>query len=454
MTHPMDRAADRTTNAASGTASSVDRQLTRSVRRHLLAALLVSVLLVGGFGGFAALARISGAVVAPATVVVESNVRRIQHQEGGIVREIAVENGDRVAAGDLLVRLDDTVTRANLAVVSRQLVDLYAQEARLVAERDGLDVATFNERARGLADDDQLALVEESQTSLMQARRNSIAGRKDQLAEQIVQYRSQIEGLDSQLSAKGEEIALIEDELVDLTALLEKRLVARARVTALQRDRTRLQGEHGGLVAKIAEINEAISERRILMLQIDEQSRAEVLEQLQDTRARIARLEEQKIAAEDQLRRVEIRSPHAGTVHQLAVHTVGGVVASGETLMLIVPQGDLLVIEAQVQPRDIAQIVPGQQARVRFPGFDQRTTPELAAHVRTISADLARDAVTGARYYIVRLVIPDEELSRLDGGLLVPGMPAEAFITTEERTILSYLVRPVTDQIAHALRER
>ncbi len=195
-------------------------------------------------------------------------------------------------------------------------------------------------------------------------------------------------------------------------------------MTALQRDRTRLKGEHGGLVAKIAEVNEAISERRILMLQIDEQSRAEVLEQLQDTRARIARLEEQKIAAEDQLRRVEIRSPQAGTVHQLAVHTIGGVVGQGETLMLIVPKGDLLVIEAQVQPRDIAQIVPGQEARVRFPGFDQRTTPELAARVRTISADLARDNVTGARYFVARLFIPDEELARLDGELLVPGMPA------------------------------
>ena len=436
------------------TSPSIDRQLTRSVRRHLLASLLVAALLLGGFGGWAAMARISGAVVAPATVVVETNVRRIQHQEGGIVREIAVQNGDRVASGDLLVRLDDTVTRANLAVVTRQLVDLYAQEARLVAERDESEEIAFNDRARGLVDDDQLGLVEDSQKSLMDARRKSVTGRKDQLAEQIVQYRRQIEGLDAQLSAKGEEIELIEDELKDLMGLLEKRLVARARVTALQRDRTRLKGEHGGLVAKIAEVNEAISERRILMLQIDEQSRAEVLEQLQDTRARIARLEEQKIAAEDQLRRVEIRSPQAGTVHQLAVHTIGGVVGQGETLMLIVPKGDLLVIEAQVQPRDIAQIVPGQEARVRFPGFDQRTTPELAARVRTISADLARDNVTGARYFVARLFIPDEELARLDGELLVPGMPAEAFITTQERTVLSYLVRPVTDQIAHAMRER
>ena len=434
--------------------ASIDRHLTRSVRRHLFASLLVAVLLLGGFGGWAAMARISGAVVAPATVVVETNVRRIQHQEGGIVREIAVQNGDRVASGDLLVRLDDTVTRANLAVVTRQLVDLYAQEARLVAERDERAEIVFNDRARGLVDEDQLALVEDSQKSLMDARRKSVTGRKDQLGEQIVQYRRQIEGLDAQLSAKGEEIALIEDELKDLTALLEKRLVSRARVTALQRDRTRLKGEHGGLVAKIAEVNEAISERRILMLQIDEQSRAEVLEQLQDTRARIARLEEQKIAAEDQLRRVEIRSPQAGTVHQLAVHTIGGVVGQGETLMLIVPQGDLLVIEAQVQPRDIAQLAPGQEARVRFPGFDQRTTPELAARVQTISADLTRDNVTGARYFVARLVIPDEELSRLDGELLVPGMPAEAFITTQERTVLSYLVRPVTDQIAHAMRER
>ncbi len=428
-----------------------DRMLTRSIRRHLLMALVLAFLLVGGVGAWAALTEISGAVVASGTVVVESNVKDVQHREGGIVKEVLVRDGDSVAAGDLLVRLDDTVTRANLAVITRQLVELGARQARLVAEQTGEEEADFS---TGGYDGPGRAEIEESQQALFAARRSTLAGRKQQLGEQIVQFERQIEGFAAQRDGKSDEIRLIEDELRDLEDLLAKKLIARNRVTALRRDRARLVGERGGYIAQIAQAREAMSERRIQVLQLDDERRAEVLQELQEVRARIAQLEEQKIAAEDQLSRIEIRAPRGGYVHQLAVHTIGGVVAPGETVMRVVPQTDQLVIEARVPPVSIDQIGAGQKARVRFPSFDQRVTPEVLAHLASIAPDLSRDERTGTDYYTARLTIDEGELAKLDGKALLPGMPVEVFVETQERTVLSYLVKPLGDQIAHAMRER
>lgn len=435
-------------------AAAVDQQLANSVTRHFWGLLSLAALVLGGLGVGMALATISGAVVASGTVVVETNVKQVQHREGGIVREIYVRNGDHVEAGQQLVRLDDTVTKANLAVVSTQLLDLYAQEARLLAERDGAETITFSTRASAIGGREEIKLTQEGQINLLNARRASLGGRKDQLAEQITQFERQIDGLDAQQIAKEAEIALIDTELADLTGLLEKGLVSKPRVIALRRERTRLEGERGELISRIAQVREGISERRIQILQLDDEMQASVLEQLQDVRLRIAGLEEQKIAAEDELQRIVLLAPQSGFVHQLAVHTIGGVIAPGEVIMLIVPQGDLLVIEAQVQPKDISQITAGQTARIRFPSFDQRTTPDLTASVQTISADLQRDDVTGHAFYAVRLAIPDSDLTKLDGKRLVPGMPAETFVETGDRTILSYLMKPLYDQISHAMREK
>ncbi|WP_153772291.1 HlyD family type I secretion periplasmic adaptor subunit [Labrenzia sp. CE80] len=427
-----------------------DAHLKRTVRVHLFAVLLISLTVVVGLGGWLAVARISGAVVTSGTVVVESNIKQVQHQEGGIVREIKVHDGDLVEAGELLLRLDDTVTRANLAVITKQLAELEAQEKRLLAERDGGTAIAFN----GPDGTRSLTEVEMGQKLLFEARRNSLSGQRQQLSEQITQLDRQIEGLAAQLNAKAQEIELIDLELVDLYALLAKQLVSKSRVTSLRREKTRLRGEHGSLIAQIAQAREAISEREIQTLQIDETFRAEVLEQLQEVRSELARLAEQHIAAEDQLQRVDLRAPQTGYVHQLAVHTIGGVVAAGQPVMLVVPREDKLIVEAQVRPVDIDQLGPGQQARVRFPSFDQRTTPELNAHLLTISADLTEDERTGLSYYTARLAIDEAELSKLNGAVLVPGMPVEAFMTTQVRSVLSYLIKPVVDQITHAMRER
>lgn len=424
-----------------------DRVLKTSVRKHVLAASFVALIVAGGIGGWATFAEISGAVVSSGTVVVESSTKQVQHREGGIVKEISVKNGDVVQAGDLLIRLDDTVTRANLAVITKQLRELHAQETRLVAERDDVKVLNFGEGV-------EVGHVEQGQVQLMEARRESVAGRKNQLEEQIRQFDKQIEGLSAQIEAKDVEISLIDEELVDLSNLLGKNLVSKSRVTALRRERARLHGEYGEFVSQIARSQQAISERRVQILQIEDSYRAEVLEQLQNVRSEIARLQEQKIAAEDELTRVDIRAPQTGYVHQLAVHTIGGVVAPGETVMVIVPREDQLIVETQVRPVDIDQLGTGQKAKVRFPSFDQRTTPELTAELLTVSADLIVDERSGVSYYVARLIIPDSELDKLEGKGLVPGMPVEAFMKTQDRTVLSYLIKPVTDQIAHAMRER
>lgn len=434
---------------SSSTSTNADDMLRHTVRNHMLFALLLTIVIIGGIGGWAAFTEISGAVVSSGTIVVESNIKQVQHREGGIVRDIRVKNGDVVEAGDLLIRLDDTVTRANLAVITKQLTDLTAQELRLAAERDDLRAIEWPEqRVASLGD------VERGQQLLLEARQNSKEGRKNQLEEQIRQFNKQTEGLEAQVAAKTSEIELIGEELGDLGGLLDKQLVSKSRVTALRREKARLDGEYGDLIAQIARTREAISERHIQILQIEETYRAEVLENLQEVRSRIAQLEEQKIAAEDELTRVDILAPRNGYVHQLAVHTIGGVIAPGETIMQIVPREDQLIVETQVRPVDIDQMSPGQHARVRFPSFDQRTTPELNAELLTISADLNQDERTGMSFYVARLVIDESELTKLGDQALVPGMPVETFLQTGDRTVLSYLVKPIRDQIAHALRER
>lgn len=424
-----------------------------SLRRHLLVAGAVVVLLAGGLGAWAGLAKISSAVVANGVVVVESNVKRVQHREGGIVREIRAGNGDLVAAGDLLLRLDDTVTRASLAIVSTQLDELHAQAARLVAERDDVTDISFPEALMRRAGEPAIRAAISGQQALLKARRASLKGRKEQLREQIGQFEKQVEGLEVQQVSKEQEIELNARELGDLETLFAKALIPASRIYALRRDRARLVGERGGFIAQIAQAREAISERRIQILQIEEDVRAEVLQQLQDTRSQIAQLTERENAARDELRRVDIRAPRSGYVHQLAVHTVGGVIGPGETAMLIVPREDLLIIEARIEPMDVDRLSRDQPVVVRFPNFNLQTTPELEARVLSVSADLEIDRATGLSYYTARLALGDGEKEKLGGNVIVPGMPVEAFIVAGDRTVLSYLLKPLADQIRHAFRE-
>ncbi|MEZ5841817.1 MAG: HlyD family type I secretion periplasmic adaptor subunit [Hyphomicrobiales bacterium] len=422
----------------------------RDIERHLRIALVVIAALVIGVGGWAAFTDIAGAIISSGTVVVESSSKSIQHPDGGVVDSIAVREGDRVAAGDLLLSLDATLVRANLAIIEKQLDELAAEEARLVAERDNSDTLVVPALLAGREEAPEVARILVSQRDLLSARRSAQSERRAQLGEQISQLSREIEGLESQATAKATEIDLIDRELVDLEKLLQKRLVVTARVNEMKRNRTRLDGERGSLISDIARARGTISEREIQLVQLDEEYRADVLTKLQEARRQLAQLLEQKVAAEDRLKRIEIRSPQNGIVHELAVHTVGGVVSPGETLMMVVPDADTLVIDGRISPNDIDQVHVGQAARVRFSGLDRRSTPELDAHVINVAADLTEDRKTGARYYQIRLDLPAGEIARLGASKIVPGMPAEVFIATGERSALSYLVKPLTDQMARA----
>lgn len=447
-----------------------DGPIAASLRRHLLFAGAVCLLLIGGLGGWSATASISGAIIAPGTVTVKGHSKKIQHRDGGIIRSIHVREGDQVSSGDMLLALDGTDSGANLAVVDAQLYETMAREARLKAEQAGRDELVFsavlNARAKH---DERRAAVLAGQRALFVSRRAARVGRRARIAEQIDQFARQIEGLEAQSLAKRDEIILVDGELASLSGLLGQGLVTKTRMTSLQRERARLDGAYGGLVAEIARIGGAIAEKRLEIAQIDESFEEEVLGELQEIRTQIDRLSEQRVTLLDRFERVSVRAPLAGTVHQLAVHTEGGVIAPGETVMLIVPRGDTLVVSAQVRATDIDQLYTGQRAHVRLIALDQRFTPELEGRLTTISADLsvigtgdgagagggamAGHGAGGESFYSVQVEIDEAELSKLDGATLLPGMPVEVFLNTTARTVLSYVTQPVADQIAHAFRE-
>lgn len=425
----------------------------RSIRLYTITGACTLALMVFGVGGWAATANLSGAVIGTGTVVVDGNVKRIQHREGGIVGEIRVRNGAIVKVGDLLIRLDDTVTRAGLSIVANQISQLSARRLRLVAERDNAGTLVVPASLSGKIDDAAVAEYIEAETALFAARKRTIDGQKAQLAQRIDQIRQENEGLIVRKSAKEEELSWIGQELVRVRSLNEQQLIQFNHLAELERLRAQLDGERGQLIAEMARAATRVTETELQILQLDQDRLAEVLTELRDSDNKLAELAEQKVTAEDQLKRIDIRSPQDGIVHELAVHTIGGVIGAGETVMQIVPVNDRLVVETKIQPTDIDQIHVNQQATLRFSAFNQRTTPEVIGHVKTVAADLVNNPQTGESWYTARIQIESEELSKLDNLSLLAGMPVEAYIKTSERTALSYLVKPLTDQISKAMRE-
>jgi len=421
-------------------------QQSSSLRTHFLAGVGVVALLVFGFGGLASQTEFSGAVVAPGTLVVDSNVKAIQHPTGGVVSELLVRNGDHVRAGQVLVRLDETQARANLTMTVNRLAELDARQARCEAERDGLDSIQFPAELLSHSDDPDVERLIEAQKRLFQIRRDAREGQKAQLHERIAQLSQEVEGLKTQEQSKLDEVAWIRKELDGVMTLWKKNLVQLTRVVALQRDLARAEGEHGQLIAMIAENKSKVAEIEIQMIQVDQDLRSEVGKDLAQIRALAAETMEQKLAAQDVLSRVDIIAPQDGVVHDMTVHTVGGVVKAGEKIMKIVPTGDKLDIDARVPPQWIDQVKAGQSAAVRFPQFDAHTTPEVRGSVTLVSADLVQDHKTNEHFYTVRVAIPSDQLA-IPNAPLVPGMPADVFIQTDSRTIISYLVKPLRDQL-------
>ncbi|WP_417827280.1 HlyD family type I secretion periplasmic adaptor subunit [Thalassospira sp.] len=446
-------AAPPTVSPARRMASPAFSPATATLRRHILwGAGIVAILFVGCVL-WLVLAQLSGAVVATGKLVVESNVKDVQHSEGGIVGQINVQDGDRVKAGDLLIRLDDTMARASLGIVETQLSALIARRMRLTGERDNLDVLEVPESFADRLSEPRISELIDAEVSLFSARRNSLEGEKEQLRQKLAQLSETVVGLTAQKNANEEERRHIVDELTGLESLFAKQLVPITRVAALRRERASLDGRHGELTAQIAATRMQISETEMQILQLDRDRQTEVLGELTDIDQQIAQLMQREIALRDQLRRIDIRAPYDGTVYQLAVHTVGGVIGPGDRIMGIVPDQDELVIEAKVNPRDIEQVLVGQNALLRFTAFNQRTTPELAGQVSFVSADLDRDELTGETFYNVRVRITAGEVAKLEGRELLPGMPVETFLATGERSALSYLLKPLSDQFARAFRE-
>jgi len=425
-----------------------------SIKRHLLVGLSVVILLAGGLGGWASTAQISGALIAPGSIVVESNVKKVQHPTGGVVGEVRAHDGDVVKAGDVVVRLDDTVTKANLAIVTKNLDGLWARGARLEAEQRGADKLTFPPMLTSRAADPDVKAVMASEAKLFDVRVNGRTGQKAQLRERIVQLNEEIAGLAAQEKAKDQEIELVQKELTGVSELYDKHLVQLSRLTTLQRDAARLSGERAQYIASRAQAKGKITETELQIIQVDKDMISDVSKDLRETNDKIGEFIERKVTAEDQLRRVDIRAPQDGMVLQSTVHTVGGVITAGDTVMLIVPQADDLQVEAKVNPQDIDKLQLGQKTLLRLSAFNQRTTPELNGVVTRVSPDVTTDQRTGQAYYTIRVSMPPEEIARLGDVKMIPGMPVEAFVQTGERTLLSYLIKPLSDQLMRAFREK
>ena len=436
-----------------GTSAQAPTSALESIRRYTIAGIVVVLILTCGVGVWAATTEISGALIAPGTIVVESNVKKVQHPTGGVVGQLLVRDGDQVKAGDLLVRLDDTIMRANLAIVTKALTELNARKARLEAERDGAETVKFPDDLMQQSDVPEIAQVLMGERKLFELRRSARAGQKAQLQERINQSGEETTGLNAQKVAKEKEITLIEHELAGVRDLFNKNLVPMTRLTSLERDATRIDGERGQLIATIAQAKGKIAELRLQIIQIDQDLSSEVAKEMREIDAKIGEFVERKVSAMDQLKRTDIRSPQDGTVFQSTVHTVGGVMPAGEPIMLIVPEADKLTIEARVNPQDIDKVQLGQIAALRFSAFNVRTTPEIFGTVSRVSADTTTDQRTNQSYYTIRIAMPPEQVTRLGDVKLVPGMPVEAFVKTGERTVISYLMKPLSDQINRAFRE-
>lgn len=399
-----------------------------------------------------ALAELTGAIVAQGLVVVEGEPKRVQHQNGGIVGEILVKEGDHVRADQTMIRLDMTIPRVQLAQIETQLAQMIGRRARLEVERDGRAEIDFpagfavgTEEERQVAERERLYLRESREARRQQA---------EQLTERIGQYEREIEGTSAQVAAKSKETALIGVELAGVESLFRQNLIPISRVTALQREVARLGGEKGSLEASIAKARGQIAEIRIQLLSLEQRVKADAVKELGDVEASIAQLEERKPAAEETLRRVEIRAIQSGYVHQLKVHHAGAVIAPGDAIMLIVPDQERLVAEFKVSPTEIDQIRLGQRAWLRFSAFNARTTPEIEARIIRVAPDITRDTMTGAVYFVVRAGVEPAALAHLGGHGITPGMPVEVFAETGRRTALSYLFKPLADAFGRAFRER
>lgn len=426
-----------------------------SPKKHILIGVLTLALLVGGVGGWSAFAQLAGAVIASGELRVESNRQVVQHPDGGVVADILIKDGDRVSAGDVLFRLDDTRQRAELGIIDVQLDEARATTARLIAERDGSAEMLFpRELKERAASDQRLQSVLQGQKKLHAARIRSLDAEKTQLSRQIEQARERIVGASAQIAALETQTALANEERDAQQKLFDKGLATAAPLMALKRDVARLSGEIAALRSSIAEAESEIAAFEVERLQLDGDRREQAIGELRELDAKIAELGQQRIVIADQLTRMDMRAPRSGVVHALAVHARQAVIQPAEALLYLVPEDEALIIDVQVAPTEIDAVYLGQPVDLRFPAANMRTTPSIPGRVETISADRSVNEESGERFFTVEVALADGSLQDVASEFrLLPGMPVEAHIQTESRTPISYLVKPLSDQVARALRE-
>lgn len=426
-----------------------------SVRRPMIIGIAGLIVLLGGFGTWAALSNIAGAVVANGRIEVDQNRQVVQHPDGGVVAEILVTEGMHVTEDQVLIRLDQTVLESELAIIEGQLFELMARRGRHEAERDDRREAVFDPAlVAAAAANPDTSLLMDGQTQLLQARTTSLASQVEQLDKRSQQIGNQIEGIAAQREALGLQVALIEQELTDQQSLLDRGLAQASRVLGLQRELARLNGQIGALSAEAAEAESRITETKIEILRLSEARREEAITRLRDLQFRELELAEQRRALVQRLERMDIRAPVSGIVYGLQVFARRAVLRPAEPVLFIVPQDRPLIIMAQVDPINIDQVAAGQDVSLRFSALDQRRTPELIGRVVRTSADAFSDDSAGTSFYRAEIVLDEGQMNRLpEGTVLIPGMPVQAFIRTRDRSPLDYLIKPLADYFSTALRE-
>jgi len=423
------------------------------LRREVTLAVAVIVLSFGGFGFWSTLAPLSSAAVAPGRVVVRDNSKTVQHLEGGLIREIVVREGDRVAAGDVLLRLDETQARATRRVLQNRFDALSVENARLGAEREGADAVAFPEAIVARRDELRVDELLRGQERIFQKRREALAGQGSIVEQRVFQFQSEIASYAAKVKATDQQLAAMREEMEGVNRLVEKGYEARPRLLKFQRELAALEGTRQSTLALMARARQEIGEARMEIAQIESNMHNEVVVEQQEVRERLTETEEALRAAADVQSRLEIRAPIAGTIVNLRYFTAGGVIREGDPILDIVPAGGELIVEARVNPTDIETVREGLEASVRMTAFKQRVVPPLMGRVDHVSADALSDERSGLSYYEAWITIPSEELEKLGGLELQPGMPADTLIITGERSLLQYLLEPFTASFRRALRE-
>jgi len=413
------------------------------------------LLLFGGFGTWAVMTEIAGAVVASGRIEVDRNRQIVQHEKGGVVAAILVDEGDAVAAGDLLIQLDPQTLASQLVIVEGQLYELMARRGRLEAERDETDTVVFDDELIAVgATNPGLQELMDGQRNLFEARRASIAQEIDQLGKRREQIGAQVTGVEAQEIALTRQLELIEKELASQQSLLDRGLAQASIVLSLQREQARLRGQIGELLASKAQSQGRSTEIDIEILKLGTAGREEAIANLRDLRYRELELAEQRSALKAEIDQLDIRAPVSGIIYALQVQTPRSVVRAADPLLYLIPQDRPLVIAARVSPTNVDQIAVGQQVNLRMSALDQRTTPELVGQVMQISADAIEEQQTGQSYFRAEITLNPGEMDKLaDGIILLPGMPVEAFIRTGDRSPMAYLIKPMADYFARAFRE-